>query len=289
MINKLFLLLLPFFISSIFATNSFVQKENFAKLYNIKSSETTDEEDIKNLIYYAKMNQAAFKSDEVIHSLYPDALIFEGPINKVKVFIKFDDNKQHQDVIIRGSDNFKNWIENIKIFKKKDKWARGVKTHIGFHNMAREIYSLIKDQLKTNYSTTVSGHSLGGSTAVLVGLYLEHFKFPKVNVLSFGQPRVTNKKGAQILNNFSLKRVAHEDDIVTKLAPKFVGYRHFGSLFTLSGYKKATENFVEDSTDSPAVTKTWEQLETGEIEVQTNIKSHNIINYLKRLHNLLPQ
>lgn len=233
------------------------------------------------------MCQAAFKSDEHIHNLYPKAVIVYGPKYKSKAFIKFDHENQHQDIIIRGSDNFKNWIENVKIFKRKDKWARGVKTHIGFHNLAKELVLTIKDKIKRNYTTTISGHSLGGSTAVLLGLYLEHFKFTQVNVLTFGQPRVTNKRGAKKLLSFPIKRIVHEDDIVTKLAPKAVGYRHFGQLFTLSGYKFAKDNFVEPSDiDSDRVTETWAQLEAGEVDVQTNFKSHNIINYLKRLHSL---
>ncbi|MCO4782634.1 MAG: lipase family protein [Candidatus Cloacimonetes bacterium] len=283
-----FLLLFTLFISHNFTIDTSTDRqEKFIQLYKIKTEDRLKKENIKNLIHYAKMCQAAFKSDEHIHNLYPEVTIINGTKYKSKAFIKFDHENQHQDIIIRGSDNFKNWIENAKIFKRKDRWARGVKTHIGFHNTAKELLLLVKEKLNRNYTTTVSGHSLGGSTAVLLGLYLEHFKFEKVNVLSFGQPRITNKKGAHKLLDFPVKRVIHEDDIVTKLVPKALSYRHFGQLFTLSGYKFAKDSFVEpNNVDSERVTKAWSQLEAGEIEVQTNFKSHNIINYLKRLHAL---
>lgn len=288
MIYKIFFLLTPFLISTAFAIAPSKRIENFSKLYKLETIDKTKKESVQRLINYAKMCQAAFKSDKFIHSLYPKAAIFKGEKNHVKVFIRFNKKIQHQDVIIRGSHGFKNWIENVKLFKKKDRWARGVKVHIGFYNIAREVYSLIKGSLNPNYSTTVSGHSLGGSAAVLVGLYLEHFKFENIKVLSFGQPRVTNKRGAKKLNGFSLQRIAHADDIVTKLPPKIItGYRHFGNLFELDGYKSWTGSFIEDSKDTDEAIDTWKKLESGEIEVQTNIKSHNIINYLKRLNGLL--
>ena len=239
MINKLFLLLAPLLVTCIFASNPFEQMERFSKLYEVEDSQRKKMQNIKRLIDHAKMCQLAYDSDNAIRREYPDALIFNTKKTKVKAFLIFDDENKHQTIVIRGSINFKNWVANVKFFHKKDSWARGADVHIGFHNAAREVFSLVKKHLKDDYATLVTGHSLGASTAVLVGLYLEHFHYPNIKVLSFGQPRISNKKGAKKLNGFHLERIVHQDDLVTKLPPKLFGYRHFGSLFTLSGYKFA--------------------------------------------------
>lgn len=285
--HKFILILIPFLVQSVFAIEPLTRQERFSQLYEIQNPERKARQNIKRLINYAKMCQASYSSDSTIHKLYPKSLIFNSKKTAVKVFLTTNNQTKSQMIAIRGSTNYSNWVANVKFFKEKDQWARGVDVHIGFHNAAREVYSLIRKHLKKDYKTIITGHSLGGATALIVGLYLEHFNFKEVEVISFGQPRITNSQGAKKLNNFHLERIVNKDDLVSKLPPKLFNYRHFGSLFTLSGYKYATEPFVESSrADSQRTINTWQQLEMGQLDIAKDIASHDIKNYLKQLYNL---
>ncbi|MCO4782633.1 MAG: lipase family protein [Candidatus Cloacimonetes bacterium] len=284
---KLLFILAPFFFQTLFANTNLTPQERFSQLYEIEHPERTSRQNITRLIKYAKMCQTAYSSDSTIQNIYPKSLIFKSKDTEVKVFVTTNDENKTHTVAIRGSINYKNWVANVKFFKEKDRWARGVDVHIGFHNAAREVFLLVRRHLHKDYKITVTGHSLGGATALLVGLYLEYFKFKDVSAITFGQPRITNEEGAKRLNSFSLERIVNKDDLVTKLPPKLFNYRHFGSLFTLSGYKYATEPFVENSrADSKTTMRTWDQLEAGTLDISDDIKSHDINNYLKQLYNL---
>lgn len=285
--HKLFILLIPFFFQSVYSHESLTRQERFSQLYEIESPERSARQNIKRLIKYAKMCQTAYSSNATIQKHYPKSLIFKSKETSVKVFLTTDDQKKSQTLAIRGSTNYSNWVANVKFFKEKDRWARGVDVHIGFHNAAREVYYLVRKHLKKDYKITITGHSLGGATALLVGLYLEHFSFKQVESITFGQPRVTNSDGAKKLNSFSLERIVNKNDLVSKLPPKLFNYRHFGSLFTLSGYKYATEPFVESSrADRKRTLDTWKQLEIGQLDIKEDIASHDIKNYLKQLYSL---
>ncbi|MCJ8344442.1 lipase family protein [bacterium] len=288
MIHRFFLLLLPLLISTLFATDSNLRKENFSKLYQVDVQDKVQHDTIKKYIKYAKLCQLAGKSDPEIFSLYPQAVIRSGSKNDVKLFILSDHENKHQTLIIRGSSNFKNWVANVKFWKIKDKWARGAKIHKGFYSIAREIFQLSRTLLNPAYSTTITGHSLGGAASNLMALYLERVSFKNIEVITFGQPRFTNSDGAHLLNNINVHRVVHEDDIVSKLPPKFLSYRHFGRYFQLTKHKILSEYQVEDDQeDSQEVLDTWKKLENNEIEMQANIPSHFITNYIKRLFSLL--
>lgn len=286
--NRILLLLLPLLVSFSFAANSTLQKENFSKIYHLDKDEQLQKNKIKYYIKHAKYCLLSTKKDQEILDLYPNAIIRNGHKNNVKLFVITDDENRHQTLVIRGSSNFKNWVANAKFWKIKDKWARGAKVHKGFYEVAREIYKLARPLLNPSYATTITGHSLGGAAGTLISLYLERVSFRNTTTVTFGAPRLTNSNGAKLLNNINLQRVNHEDDIVTKLPPKFLAYRHFGQSFKLSQHKILTDNQVEDdSEDSQEVLDTWKQLENNEIDVQANIPSHFIKNYLKRLYSLL--
>ncbi|PCJ19819.1 MAG: hypothetical protein COB02_06430 [Candidatus Cloacimonadota bacterium] len=289
MINKLFFLLLStLLISSLFTANQNIRVQNFYELYQVNVKDQKNKKELRQYIKYAEMCQLANRSNEQIKKIYPNAIIRSGSKNGVKLFLTIDHRNKHQTLIIRGSSNFKNWIANAKIFKKEDAWAKGADVHTGFYSVAREIYKISNKHLISHYKTTIAGHSLGGAAAVLMASYLERNSFKNIKVFTYGQPRITNSDGAHLLKGINVKRIVHEDDIVTMLPPQFLFYRHFGHLFELSENTSLTDNFVEKpKKDSKEVQKVWNQLESGEIEVQVNIKSHFIKNYIKKLYSLL--
>ena len=63
----------------------------------------------------------------------------------------------------------------------------------------------------------------------MLGMYLDSFGHPDTDVITFGQPRITNKSGATKYKEFPFQRVVIAMDLIPHLPPGFLGYRHFGN------------------------------------------------------------
>jgi len=83
----------------------------------------------------------------------------------------FDDTNKVQYIVSRGSSNLTNWIKDAEYRKTLDS-KTGIYIHRGFADSAREIYDNILSKLNTDYTTYLTGHSLGGAITVILHLYL---------------------------------------------------------------------------------------------------------------------
>ena len=96
-----------------------------------------------------------------------------------------------------------------------------------------------------NLKIYVTGHSLGGSLAILCALEFARQGIPVSRVVTFGQPRVGNRVFCDLYNStrtaprddFSLGqitfRVVNENDIVARLPGKLIGYGEVGQQIFL--------------------------------------------------------
>ena len=79
----------------------------------------------------------------------------------------------------------------------------------------------------------MTGHSLGGVLAALVGLQLmQQLKLNTTFFLyTFGAPRAGNKEFGEYASKMFKEsyRVVYKRDAVPHLPPKFRGYTHFGT------------------------------------------------------------
>ena len=114
-----------------------------------------------------------------------------------------DDSRKQQVVAIRGTADEKDWLTDIRFVPVTDR-ILGVTVHHGFELYARAVLDdLILtghiSELNPTYDTYVTGHSLGGAAAVLLGLYL-NVQYPSMlnlkGVYTYGQPKVFDNNGA---------------------------------------------------------------------------------------------
>ena len=80
----------------------------------------------------------------------------------------------------------------------------------------------------------VTGHSLGGALAVLAAKFCVSIGVTPCAVYTFGMPRVGGERFAGEYNSSSLGaityRLVHGDDIVPRVPPPELGYRHVGRV-----------------------------------------------------------
>lgn len=145
----------------------------------------------------------------------------------------------------RGTANLVNWIHNfnfigVKVNIKDDSSFKGAKVHNGFLRMSNSLYEQTQTELlklikkHPQYNIVITGHSLGGAIATINAFNLVQNKiltWEQIELYTFGQPRVGNKKFAKYMfsRKIKLMRVTNNNDLVPAQPRRFLGYRHHQS------------------------------------------------------------
>ncbi|MBL4712042.1 MAG: lipase family protein [Gammaproteobacteria bacterium] len=128
-----------------------------------------------------------------------------------------DVTKQHI-VAVRGTSNIKNAVVDAAFVLVADKIS-GIDLHQGFLLSARDIYQEIYTTFMPGYTINTIGHSLGGAAALILAMMLDRQGFPIGEVITFGQPKVTNISGSRKFNHLNIKRLVTPKDIVPLVPP----------------------------------------------------------------------
>jgi hypothetical protein len=113
------------------------------------------------------------------------------------------------------------------------------KLHKGFHKVAEMIFDDVAPRMANKeYIVNVTGHSLGGAEALIVGAYTAQAKMKLGKIVTFGQPKVFDRDGMAKWGHLPLTRVVNETDIVPLVPPvdllyMFKRYLHFGEMIKL--------------------------------------------------------
>lgn len=116
------------------------------------------------------------------------------------------------------------------------------KIHRGFYDafalVNDDVCAFAKKAKDDGKKIYVAGHSLGGALATVAALYFIKNKTNPDKVITFGCPRVVNKKTADIIDaNYKhlFCRVVNNNDVVTRVPPRSLKYSHIGELWYFKG------------------------------------------------------
>jgi len=230
------------------------------------TSANVDREFFEEILHYALLSQLAYRSDEQIREKYPNAEIVVTDPAKIKFFIIYDEKTLTQTVAIRGTANWENLLIDAKFWKAKDFFLQ-IKLHSGFYKAARELVWRVVFRLRDEYKTIITGHSMGGAVGLIMAMYLADMGFPVERVVTFGQPRVTDKEGIEVFGHVPLLRVTHKYDLVSLLPPWQKYFRHFGDWLQFDGQnytwqeKESEQTEIGDPGTSKKAKKLWDKLE----------------------------
>jgi triacylglycerol lipase len=166
------------------------------------------------------------KADAEIRRNWPNT-VAAGRVTSVDVryFVEQDHKTKVQHISMPGSLSLEDWLEDFDLLVTADKRS-GVMFHHGFERSAKAAYAELRPRLDKGYRTHVNGHSMGAGVAAIMSLYLKEDGYNLTRTTTFGQPRVTNAAGAQLLAGLPITRVVNADDFVSML-PTFP-FEHFG-------------------------------------------------------------
>jgi len=183
-------------------------------------------------------------------------------------------------IAFRGTEALKlhDWLTDLDARMVNDQ-------HEGFMKALRSVFTPVLEALQefAPYPTKkvfVTGHSLGGALAMLLGMRLCH----RVDaVYTFGQPRVGNRKFVAdytpVLGAVTY-RLVHEEDIVPRVPGVLMGFRHAGQevFLNCAGFTQFNPPLLDKiASDAWGLWKSWRARE------EDVIRDHAMAKYLERI------
>ncbi|KAL8376263.1 hypothetical protein RB595_007386 [Gaeumannomyces hyphopodioides] len=158
-------------------------------------------------------------------------------------YIAVDDVKKIIVLAFRGSVTARNWITDLTFAFTSCEYASNCKIHTGFDKGWRQVRdqvlpALASAKATTGYRVVVTGHSLGAAVATVAGAAIRESGIePAADIYTYGSPRVGNAVLADYITAQpgAEYRLTHENDVVPRLPPLFIGYRHTSPEYWLNG------------------------------------------------------
>jgi triacylglycerol lipase len=136
----------------------------------------------------------------------------------------------------RGTEptKFNDIMADLKVVKHSAQ--AGGRVHGGFQEEINDLWVLIlkeleqNDQLKARKNVYICGHSLGGAMATIAAS-----RYTPTELFTFGSPRVGGKR---FIKNVDCThyRFVNNNDIVTKVPPAVLRFKHHGTLQYFNAY-----------------------------------------------------
>ncbi len=123
-----------------------------------------------------------------------------------------------QFIAFRGTSNLENALVDLDLaFAIHPKL--NVQLHQGFANAAAGAFDDMSEHLDKTHAIRTTGHSLGGAIAVIIAMQLQRSGYMVGETVTFGQPKVTNFKGANTFSDLPVTRVVTPKDLVPLVPP----------------------------------------------------------------------
>ena len=125
------------------------------------------------------------------HAEYCKGIYDSGGDQKDEVAFDIKQGNGVTIIIIRGTANQSNLQSDIDVRLVRDD-ELGIYLHKGFRDASVSVMSNIEIGITINHTVYVTGHSLGGAIAQIIGMWL-HKRGHNVQVFSYGSPKVSNQ------------------------------------------------------------------------------------------------
>ena len=124
------------------------------------------------------------------HAEYCKNIYDSGGTEKDNVAFEVKQDNGISIIVIRGTANAENVQSDIDVRLVTDD-DLGIRLHKGFRDASVSVMSSI-DESSLEKTVHVTGHSLGGAIAQIIGMWL-HRKDHNVQIYSYGSPKVSNE------------------------------------------------------------------------------------------------
>jgi len=196
-------------------------------------------------------------------------------------FVALRNDQQLAVVAFRGTDKDDPSDVAADCDAKKVSWERGGKVHDGFSGALAEVRTELEPALQgITCRTLYTGHSLGAALATL----LAGIKTPDA-LYTFGSPLVGDSDFVATLKDIKNFRYVDCCDIVTRVPPEVLGYKHLGQPTYIAQDRTITvgpdDDFIEKYRlkaflEYPMKYESWRKENVGVRE----LADHTPVNYV---------
>ncbi|WP_082880283.1 lipase family protein [Vibrio bivalvicida] len=145
-------------------------------------------------------------------------------------------------ITFRGTNEVADWLDNINAFSTNELFGE---FHRGFYQSVEDVWPKLDSKCKALQKEKkrplfFAGHSLGGAMATIAAAKYIHEDKPFTSVYTFGQPRALTRVTSQFFNvecKNRFFRFHNNNDIVTRVPARLMGYSHVGSYLYISEEK----------------------------------------------------
>jgi len=138
-----------------------------------------------------KSNLPVSLTSLIEHAEYCKAIYDSGGNQKDEVAFEIKQENGISIIIIRGTANDANVLSDVDVRLVSD--ARtGIRLHKGFRDAAVTVMQIIDNTKTLEHTVHVTGHSLGGAVAQIIGMWL-HKRGKNVQIYSYGSPKVSDQ------------------------------------------------------------------------------------------------
>jgi len=191
--------------------------------YSDNSALSTSNNDFKRLLTFAQFAHAAYEPDSAVTQLmenngYVITTIKTIDNSFIRFYVATNKSSKSQLIAIRGTSNIENALVDIDAQLVAHN-TLGIKLHRGFTEATLPISRALDGILHKNHTIQLTGHSLGGAIAVILAMDLNTRGFQVGEVVTFGQPKITNMMGAKKFNQLNIRRIVSDTDVVPLVPP----------------------------------------------------------------------
>jgi len=138
-----------------------------------------------------KSNLPVSLTSLIEHAEYCKAIYDSGGDQKDEVAFEVKQEGGISIIVIRGTANDANVLSDVDVRLVSD--ARtGIRLHKGFRDAAVTVMQIIDTTKTLEHTVHVTGHSLGGAVAQIIGMWL-HKRGNNVQIYSYGSPKVSDQ------------------------------------------------------------------------------------------------
>ena len=138
-----------------------------------------------------KSNLPVTLTSLIEHAEYCKAIYDSGGDQKDEVAFEVKQEGGISIIVIRGTANADNVQSDIDVRLVSDV-RTGIRLHKGFRDAAITVMQIIDTTKTLEHTVYVTGHSLGGAVAQIIGMWL-HIRGKNVQIYSYGSPKVSDQ------------------------------------------------------------------------------------------------
>jgi len=138
-----------------------------------------------------KLNLPVALTSLIEHAEYCKSIYDLGGDQKDEVAFEVIQDNGISIIVIRGTANEANVLSDIDVRLVKD-GRLGIYLHKGFRDASLGIMEIIDRDHTVEHTVHVTGHSLGGAVAQIIGMWL-HKRGKNVQIFSYGSPKISSQ------------------------------------------------------------------------------------------------